>query len=266
MADGKDPVGERRERRATARARAGLPTVAERLTIWQAANEARWSRRYASEVGRLCSRELLPALGDRPLTEVTRELWTSLLAATARRSPSVGAMLYRTVAAFLSHADAHGWITEHPLPRRGAAKIAPPVPSRERVLSDDELRRVWVATATLGPGSQCFVRLLIATGCRAGEAAGIALGELDPASGLWRLSAQRTKNNRPHVMPVPPALMVELMARAPEGAGAGYRLLGRTRGGALSGFSKIKVAIDTSSGVSGWRFHDVRRTVRTRLA
>jgi hypothetical protein len=34
----------------------------------------------------------------------------------------------------------------------------------------------------------------------------------------------------------------------------------------LSGFSKIKLTLDTASGVTGWRFHDLRRTVRTRLA
>jgi integrase len=266
VADGADPVAEKRQTRAEARARAELPTVAAKLAEWQAANEGRWSPRYSSEVARLCVRELVPALGARPLAEATREAWTSVLAATARRSPSVGAMLYRTVAAFLSHADAHGWIAEHPLPRRGAAKIAPAVASRDTVLSDDELRRVWAATAGLRPGPRCFVRLLICTGCRAGEAAGIAVGEVDHAAGLWRLPAQRTKNRRGHVMPLSRDLLAELRSRAPDGAGGNYRLLGRTRGHAITGFSKIKRAVDAASGVSGWRFHDLRRTVRTKLA
>jgi integrase len=266
VADGRDPVAEKRATRAAARERAELPTVANRLAQWQAANRVRWSPRYASEVARLCTRELLPALGNRPLAEVTREGWTSLLAVTAERSASVGAMLYRTVAAFLSHADAHGWIDQHPLPRRGGAKIAPAVKPRDTVLSEDELCRVWAATTSLGAGSRCFVRLLMTTGCRAGEAAGIAVGELDAVAGLWRLPAERAKNRRGHVMPVPPALMADLRSRAPEYAGNSYRLLGRARGGALSGFSKIKQAVDAASGVLGWRFHDLRRTVRTRLA
>jgi integrase len=94
------------------------------------------------------------------------------------------------------------------------------------------------------PGPRCFVRLLICTGCRAGEAAGIAVGELDDG-GLWRLPAHRAKNDRAHVMPVPAPLMAELLARIPESASGGYRLLGRTRGGALSGFSKIKISHTT---------------------
>jgi integrase len=266
VAGGKDRIAERREQRGEAQARAALPTVADRLAKWLAANERRWSDRYACEVARLCDRELIPALGDRPLAEVDRQGWTSVLAAVAGRKPALGASLYRVAASFLSHADAAGWIKEHPLPRRGASRIAPSVPSRDRVLTDDELARVWTATTSLRPGPRCFMRVLMTTGCRADEAAGIAIGELDPVSGLWRLSAQRTKNDRPHVMPVPPALMADLTARAPEGAGAGYRLLGQVRGGALSGFSKLKVRLDAASGVTGWRFHDIRRTVRTKLA
>jgi hypothetical protein len=46
----------------------------------------------------------------------------------------------------------------------------------------------------------------------------------------------------------------------------GYRLLGRIRGSALSGFSKIKHELDAESGVQSWRFHDLRRSVRTALA
>jgi integrase len=246
-----------------------MPTVAERLTEWQAANERRWAPRYAGEVARLCVRELVPVLGNRALSEVDRQAWTSVLAAVAQRAPALGASLYRVVASFLSHADAHGWIDGHPLPRRGASKIAPSVASRERVLTDDELRRVWAATMTMQPKPRAFVRLLITTGARLNEAAGIAVGEFDPAGGVWRLPAQRAKNGKPHLMPFPAALMAELQALTPDGERerlAGYRLLGRTRGGALSGFSKIKSAVDVASGVSGWRFHDLRRTVRTKLS
>ncbi len=267
VADGADPVAQRREQRAEARARVEAPTVAGRLAEWRSANERRWSARYANEVRRLCDKEIVPALGTHLLAEVDRQAWTSLLSGTAKRSPAVGAMLYRTVSSFCGHAEAHGWIAGHPLPRRGAARIAPSVPSRDRVLGDDELRRVWAATATMPPRPRAFVRLLFTTGCRLSEAAGIAVNEIDVAARVWRLPASRTKNGRPHIMPIPTLLIAELEMLTPLGARgrlAGYRLLGHTRGGALSGFSKIKVALDAASGVTHWRFHDLRRTVRTR--
>jgi integrase len=266
IADGADPVRERREMRAAREVQTKLPTVADRLAEWQTANEGRWSGRYSREVSRLCTHDIVPALGSRPLAEVNRQAWTSLLASVAQRSVAVGAMLYRTVSSFCGHAEAHGWIVEHPLPRRGAAKIAPSVASRDRVLTDDELQRVWAATETMRPRPRAFVRLLLTTGCRAGEAAGIAVGELDAASGLWRLPAQRSKNRKPHVMPIPGPLLADLVALTPHGVSGEYRLLGHVKGGALSGFSKVKARVDEASGVTGWRFHDLRRTVRTRLA
>jgi integrase len=116
---------------------------------------------------------------------------------------------------------------------------------------------------------RAFLRLLLATGCRLSEAAGIAVDEIDPVAAVWRLPARRTKNRKPHMMPLPSALLTELEALMPEGERSrlhGYRLLGHTHGGALTGFGKIKAAIDAKSGVSDWRFHDLRRTVRTRLA
>jgi integrase len=269
VADGADPAADKRQARTERQARAELPTVADRLAEWQAANERRWSPRYAGEVARLCDRELLPTLGTRPLAEIDRAGWTTVLAAVSRRTPAQGASLYRVAASFLAHADAHGWIAEHSLPRRGAAKIAPAVRSRDRVLTDDELRRVWAATATMRAGSRCFVRLLICTGCRADEAAGITMAELDPTLNRWRLPAHRAKNDRAHVMPLPPPLMAGLVALTPAAERErfpGYRLLGRSRGAPLTGFSKLKTALDAASGVSGWRFHDLRRTVRTKLA
>jgi integrase len=269
LAAGADPTADKRKAKAGAEKRAALPTVAEQLNEWQAAHERRWSDRYTREVARLCNRELIPVLGTRPLFEVDRQGWTAVLTATARRSASVGNMLYKTVASFLSYADAHGWIAAHPLPRRGASRIAPSVPSRERVLTDDELRRLWKATATLRPKPRVLVQLMICTGCRLNEAAGIAAGEFDPATGIWRLPAHRAKNKRPHTMRIPAALGHELTTLIPEGEPeriAGHRLLGARRGGAFSGFSKLKTTLDAKSQVHGWRFHDLRRVVRSGLS
>jgi integrase len=67
-------------------------------------------------------------------------------------------------------------------------------------------------------------------------------------------------------MPISAPLLSELVALMPPGVSGGYRLLGHVKGGALSGFSKLKMMLDAASGVTGWRFHDLRRTVRTRLA
>jgi integrase len=73
----------------------------------------------------------------------------------------------------------------------------PPVKARDRVLTDDELRRVWLAA----PGChRCFgpiIRLLIVTGQRREEVTGMAWTELDRAKALWRIPGERTKMPNP---------------------------------------------------------------------
>jgi integrase len=177
-------------------------TVAERLAQWQAAKTSRWSDRYAGEVARLVAKEIVPAIGAKPLRMTTREDWTRLIAQKRASAPVVAGYLYRLASSFLNHAEAEGWIDAPILPRKGATRLAPPPPPRVRALSDDKLIAVWNASATEPPKPRAFVRLLILTGCCCAKAAAIAAGEVDRAAGLWRLPAERVKSGRAHVMPL----------------------------------------------------------------
>jgi Arm DNA-binding domain len=70
------------------------------------------------------------------------------------------------------------------------AELRPPAGkegSRDRVLNDDELRRVWQAAERLGPPSGAMVQLLILTGQRRNEVAQMQWGELDLEGRLWTL-------------------------------------------------------------------------------
>jgi hypothetical protein len=268
---GADPVADKRTARAERARRAAAPTVAERLAEWRGLRERDphrpWSARYAGEVRRLAEREVEPALGARPLAEVGRQDWVDLVTRTRRRAPALGASLYRVLSSFLAHAEAAGWIEAHPLPRKGAALLAPGAAPRERVLTDDELRSLWRASEGLNPKPRAFVRLLVLTAAREMEVADIAAGEVDRAAGRWRIAGARTKNGIRHTVPLCPLALAELDAVWPadgEGAaGAGGRLLGAVTGGGLRGFSKLKARLDALSGVTGWRWHDLRRTART---
>jgi integrase len=265
---GDDLVSEKRSARSARKAMAAEATVAERLAEWQQAKTSRWSDRHAAEVARLVEREIVPAIGRKPLRATTREDWTGLVAKRRVEAPALAALLYRVCAAFLNHAEAAGWIDTPLLPRKGAARLAPPPPPRERALSDDELVAIWNASATEPPKSRAFVRLLLLTGCRRAEAAGIKTDEIDRSAGIWRLPAERSKNRRPHIMPLCDLALAELDAVWPEPAeeaGSDWRLLG-AHGSAFVGFSKLKKRIDAKANLAPWCWHDLRRTVRTGLA
>jgi integrase len=289
---GADPTAEReaaRKAHATAEAQ---PTVAQRLTEWQDAKAGEWKPGYACEVRRMADRIIGPVLGDRALADVTRADWMQLVSdvrtkgtprskpaspdtrKTPKRKPAPGtaSWLYATASSFLSHAEAMGWIEAHPLPRKGLTKIAPKVASRDRVLSDTEVIALWRASAKRSPKSRCFIRLLLLTGCRQDEAANVAKGEIDRDAGRWVIPCERTKNAREITVPLNDLALAELAAIWPdERAGDGYRLLGAIDGGGFAGFSALKRRIDRDLTAAGhqlaqWRWHDLRRTVRTGLS
>lgn len=271
---GSDPLTEERAARAAAEARRAAPTVAVRWREWSevAARTAMkgrgWSDAHAERVAWMLAKVVVPAMGKRVLADTTRADWTNLVAEAHKRGPAAAGNFLRIAAAFLNHAEASGWVDGALLPRK-ASKLAPPVAARERTLSDDELTRVWKATATLTPKPRAFARLLILTAARRGEVADIAIGEVDREAGLWTLPSPRTKNRSAHVMPLGSLALSALAEAWPEddtGLDPGFRLLGRARDSGLSGFSKVKAALDKASGVTGWDWHDLRRTARTGMS
>jgi integrase len=243
------------------------PRVAARFAEWREAKARDWSTRYAAEVERVANATILPKVGRRLLAETTREDWVGLATALRKHTPAKAAWVYDVVSSFLNYAEAVGWLPANPLPRRGRGHIAPKVAARERVLGDDELVRVWQASAHLRPKARVFARLLIMTGTRVSEVAGIAVGEVDLLAGRWRIPAERAKNGNAITLPLHPRLRAELCAVWPhDQVSASFQLLGTIRGSALKAPSKVKVSLDRYAGIESWRWHDLRRSARTGMA
>jgi integrase len=138
--------------------------------------------------------------------------------------------------------------------------------SRERVLADAELRTVWNALGEDDYGD--ILKLLILTGQRANEIAGLRWPEIDFDRSVIALPSERTKNGRPHDVPMSPQV-VAILRRRPR---ADERELVFGSGvGPFSGWSKCKGALDEritekGSKLAHWTPHDLRRTAATRMA
>ena len=137
-------------------------------------------------------------------------------------------------------------------------------PSRSRVLSVNEIRQLWAACTELGyPFGHCIMLMLL-TGQRRSECAGMRWSELNEDLSAWSLPPARTKNKKPHAVYLPP-LAREIIASVPRTADCGFVFT--TNGNvAISGFSKTKARIDLLMGVDDWRLHDLRRTAVTHMA
>ena len=127
---------------------------------------------------------------------------------------------------------------------------------RKRTLSHQEIAAIWRACEEFERSSAALsfgrlVRFLLATAQRRDE--GASLHYRDIVNGVWR--QEQNKSDRPL------ELRLSKLALSLVGEGEPDQLVfaGRS-GGKISGWSKLKLALDTASGVTGWRLHDLRRT------
>ena len=140
-----------------------------------------------------------------------------------------------------------------------------PVHSRERVLSTTELAAVWHGTRSLSAPFSHIVQLLILTGQRRGEVAGLRWSEIDWINAVWSIPADRTKNKRAHAVPLS-RLALDVVKSAPKIHDAFVFPARGNDEATPSGFSKTKRRLDAFAGVSEWTLHDLRRTTATHLA
>ncbi len=136
--------------------------------------------------------------------------------------------------------------------------------ARDRVLTDTELKAVWEACEGLGYPFGPLFRLLVLTGQRRDEVARMAWPSIE--DGAWTLPRGITKSDRLHVVPLS-GMAAETIEAIPQIEGCD--LLFPSRNGTdrpVSGFGRAKRQLDTTSGVGGWRLHDLRRTVASGLA
>src|SRR6516225_1317736 len=73
--------------------------------------------------------------------------------------------------------------------------------TRDRILTDQELRVVWQAAGQMGVYGS-LVQLLILTGQRRGEIAGLTWPEVDLDKRLISLPRERVKNDHAHEVPL----------------------------------------------------------------
>jgi integrase len=138
---------------------------------------------------------------------------------------------------------------------------------RDRLLSDDELRRIWAATfdQRLSAFGAC-VRFLVLTGCRRTEASNLRRSEID-AKGIWTLPARRRKNKRSITRPLSPAAL-QLVDDMPVIGDLDDPFVFTVTGtaGVTMNNAPRKHLLEEISQTSEWRLHDLRRLARSLLA
>jgi integrase len=187
-----------------------------------------------------------------PLTAITRADVAKMLEAVTEQSGEIQANRTRaSLSAFFVWAWRRGMVENNPvLATHRHSEV-----SRDRVLSDPEIRRIWHALPESDFGRA--LRVLLLTGQRRREIAHLRWSEVDLARGVIELPAERTKNGRAHQVPItaPVRSILEAQPRS------GDQVF------APANWEVRKAELDAALPLEPhWVVHDLRRTCATRMA
>ena len=136
---------------------------------------------------------------------------------------------------------------------------------RKRVLSDEELVKLWQGLEQSTEHFRSIVRLLILTGQRRGEVRALRPTWYKHNEQAFVLPSEITKNKREHVVPLGP-LALDVVVALPRDVALWFPC-DRHNGNAFSGFSKATSELKKRlQDMAPWTLHDLRRTFSTNLA
>lgn len=210
----------------------------------------------------------LKVLHDMKAHEITGRDIVLLLDKTSERAPILAnrqkALLHKIFKFTLSRHDVP-LLTGNPV-------AGLPSPSKEkarsRVYSDEEIKALWKSFDSCRRYLTEIFKLLLLTGQRSGEVVGMMWSEINFDDALWSLSEERTKNGRPHYVPLSKTVLSILIKQYKQ-TGEGAFVFPPTRpskSGHLGIINKDTKLVKNLSGVIDFRPHDLRRTMATGLA
>ncbi|MGX5830328.1 tyrosine-type recombinase/integrase [Mesorhizobium sp. 43Arga] len=238
-------------------------------------------------------REVKPRWRGRKIQSISRHDIVDLvdMIAHGRRSPegsvSVPGRPQSAVRVRALLSKAFSWFAAKSIvvdnPFRDVEVPAPPT-ARDRVLSDDEIRWLWQATAVVGWPFGELAQLLLLTAQRRDEVAAGSWAEvtLEGDDPLWSIPPERTKNGRRQNLPLTPqvARILQALPRLKAKDGEDGRFILSTTGDSpISGYSRAKKKIDETMlaiarketgdlalTLDPWTLHDLRRTAASGMA
>lgn len=236
------------------------------------------AQRRSPELKRILERDMVDHWGERPISEITRRDVIKRVDEIADRAPVVANRALAHMKVFF------GWALDRDIiPSDPTDRVKKPTreTSRERVLTDNELRAFWVAAGAMGyPFGQAF-KLLALTAQRRDEIASLQWSEINTDKARIELAGSRYKNGKPHTVPLSKAAL-EIIEKIDKIGDEPTNVFTTNAKTPVSGFSKAKATLDEKMLIelrrdvpqaerekvklAPWVIHDLRRTARTNFS
>jgi integrase len=292
--NGGDPAGDRQVAKA-----APTDTVAA-LVAEYIAKHVRVKQRGRVEEERILNVEILPRWKDRSVRDLTRRDVRALVEPIADRgSPIMANRTLAVVRRMLNFGMRRDWLEGNP-----AALIDKPgrERSRDRVLTDDEIRRLWRLLSRqptteerpapgrqrargtaddpicpVAPAMAAAIKIRLLTAQRGGEVIKMRWRDLDLKTGWWTIPAEDSKNGQAHRVPLVSEAITLLKGRqkererrqrddAPEQDPDESEYVFVGSGASVRDRAKKAPARIARALQIEFRGHDLRRTAATKMA
>ena len=243
VADGRDPLQERR--------RAKVPSFRQATMATYEANKPRWRNgKHTVSWLQTLERHAYPVLADVPVDRITREDVLRALTPIWGTRQETARRVRQRIRTVLAWAQAHGYIAgDNPAGEGidGALPSMPAVKQHYRALPYDEVvNALAIVTASRASvAAKLALRFLVLTATRSGEIRNAEWSEVDVKRRLWVIPPLRMKANVEHRVPLSDAALDVLeQARAlDDGSGLVFPSPAR-RGKAMSDMTLTKVLRD----------------------
>jgi integrase len=235
-------------------------------------------------VRRYFERDVIPVMGSRRLKQVRRAEIIQLVETKANDTPRAAALLLTHIKGLFSWAEDRELIEVNPAAGIKPAKVNKAMKPRQRarVLDDDEIKTLWSGAETCFHTLTALVlKLVLVTGQRPGEVAGMRWSEIDVK--VWTIpGARRLKTETEQRVPLTETALdligqakaeVERLSdrrkwKAGDEVFAARRNGGITVHGLDRAVSRYRAELGNKQQADWghWTPHDLRRTCRTGLS
>ena len=269
---GHDPASAKREAR-------GALTVAVLVRDYIEAGEGRRSAATNGDYRRTLKAAVRDSpIGQQAAGQVARGELRAFLEAIARKTPIRANRVLALVRAAFRWA-----LREELIERDPTAGLQRPRPERprERVLSDDEVKRLWdtideIASGTIDPvlsnGKKAprlvlagAVKLLLLLGTRRSETLNMRWADIDERAQTWSVPGMFRKGGRTHVVPLPPLALRILADLRPVSGDTRWVFVGKRGASLANNPARWAEVLRKASGLD-FTLHDLRRTCATGCA
>jgi len=218
------------------------------------------------------------SLGQQAAQQVTRGELRAFLEGIARKTPIRANRVLALVRA------AFRWgLREELIERDPTAGVQRPRPerSRERVLTDEEIRKLWESMDALAgansdsdglSGTEAprlvvagAVKLLLVLGTRRSETLNMRWVDIDEHAQTWTVPGAFRKGGRTHVVPLPPLALRILTDLRPISRGTPWVFAGKRGASLANNPARWTEIVRNASGLD-FTLHDLRRTCATGCA